>query len=133
MDSEAALMVEMYASGRSIRAIAKEVHWGPSAVRDRLLEAGVRLRRRGGSKPRLPHREFERTVFLYRQGLTMQQVGDELGVSLSTVHERLREAGEPPASGRMPTPSIRSGVTGSTPGPGPGGRGSNPCCGVVRP
>lgn len=54
-----------------------------------------------GGKPRGPYRkppgQLERVAELYAGGATWAEIAAELGVSIETVRNRLREAGVPPA------------------------------------
>jgi hypothetical protein len=91
-----ALMVQRYLDGWPVATIAEEVYWHPATVRKYLRLHGLRLERgRRAHYHGIDPEELRETVQLYRSGLSMAEVARALHISLSTVHARLRTAGEP--------------------------------------
>jgi DNA invertase Pin-like site-specific DNA recombinase len=93
-------IVGRYAAFESVSDIAKQLHISTTTVLNVLERCGVERRSRGfrrtrPGKPPGPLRRIESEVVveLYRQGLTQRQVAAELDCAMSTVGERLREAG----------------------------------------
>lgn len=77
----------------SLSVIAAALHVAPMTVRRRLIEQGVRMRPQGGNVPELPHYEYDRTVALYRTGMSHAGVAAVMGISESAVRGRLAYAG----------------------------------------
>jgi hypothetical protein len=92
------LIVHLYDSGFSLREIARApgVRMAYTTVRNELIRAGVKLRPRGpgGGPEPLPQAEVLRTLELYRSGRPLPDIAGELGLSVSGLHKRIREAGE---------------------------------------
>jgi hypothetical protein len=94
------LIVERYRAGWTTHEIARAIHWTASTVVKYLPLNGV-VPERGRITPgRHPHscspHELQRTIKLYRSGMSMAEVAAQLGLaSVSTVHWRLHAAGEP--------------------------------------
>lgn len=85
---------ELYVErGLTIKESAHLLGVGTEYLRKRLRECGI-AKRPGTFRPKTEHppRELRRLAAeLYLEGLTMRQVGDQLGVSVSTVRKALHE------------------------------------------
>lgn len=78
-----------YEAGDSIRTIARDNSLQYSLVRNRLLDAGVKLRRPGPPRKADTAHEQARAAELQSQGLTLRQIADVTGWSYGRVHTRL--------------------------------------------
>lgn len=89
---------QLYESGMSSRAVAKEVGVSAQTVRVRLAQAGVEMRGResGNQKPR-PRREppfdVQEAIGLAREGWTTPELAERYGIGRKAIWRRLREAG----------------------------------------
>jgi predicted transcriptional regulator len=84
----------LYARGWSMRRIAAELHYSQTSVQRYLHAAGVQVRPRGGVNGRtLSAEEVLETAQLYGRGLSMAAIADLLGLTVSSVHERLHKIG----------------------------------------
>jgi AraC-like DNA-binding protein len=85
-------IVRLYTvEGLAIARIAKIVFWAYATVRKVLLEEGVELRPRGipVGHQRLTQEQVDQTIDLYMQGLSLEQVGERLGIAENAVRNRL--------------------------------------------
>jgi hypothetical protein len=82
---------------KSLSEIAEPYGCAPSTVWRWLQLHGVEMRPAqlppGYKDTRIPQEQIDETVRLYKSGLTLAQVGDELFLSPSAVHNRLVRAG----------------------------------------
>lgn len=93
-------MVELYEAGLSLVQVAKEVHWSASCISRHLELRGVKKHKRGGYRGKGVERgHSDLTVNLYRQGYSINEVAEMMGLSPATIHYRLRRVAEP-ARGR---------------------------------
>lgn len=88
-------MAELYRAGWSQDWIAEQFGVAQSTIHYHLRKQGVRRRPRLGNPGRLSHEEMDRTVRLYKAGLTTYEIGQALERSHSSIAERLRRAGVP--------------------------------------
>lgn len=91
-------MVEMYNNHYSVAEIARRLYYAKGTVYARLQNAGVKMRPRGhpaGMGTRLNHQEVARTVLLYKNGYTTNEVAQMEGIKQSSVRYRLKMAGVP--------------------------------------
>lgn len=88
---------DLYEAGYSLREIGARAYMSRTAVTNRLRAMGVVLRSRGTpvGGQRIPDPELITTVELYRRGLSMAEVGEQLGVSKGCVEQRLKSVGIP--------------------------------------
>lgn len=84
---------EMYAAKQPMRLIAVELGISEKAVRTCLRKVGIPPRPR--SEPRVTPERVASTVEMYREGLSVGEIGRRLGVSDSTIYGWLRRADEP--------------------------------------
>lgn len=92
-------MVALYATGKSLRAVAAELHWSKTTVKNVLISNGVSLRLRGGGPPRkLTDEEIYAAAELYQAGLSLNEVGRRMGLYDTAVMRRLKHAGIPTRS-----------------------------------
>ena len=75
-------------SGRSLKAVAKEVGIGHERLSRLLRERGMKLRGRSPSRGEMTEMQFR-----YREGASLEQIGALLGYSASTVRAHLLAAG----------------------------------------
>lgn len=89
------LIKNMYEAGLSLRQIEKQTGIPYSSVRERLIEMGVEMRKRGSANDRrLDHEAVRTTAFLYeKMGLTTTEIGEKLGIAHDTVCNRLKHHG----------------------------------------
>jgi DNA-binding CsgD family transcriptional regulator len=73
--------------GRSAADIARQLRCGKTTVRDALRRHGLEKRRRG--RIRRDDVSDDQVADLRARGWTLQAIGEELGVSTSTVWRRL--------------------------------------------
>jgi DNA-binding NarL/FixJ family response regulator len=89
-------ILKLYRRGWSMRRIAAELYYSQTTVW-RFLHAseGVYIRPRGGSNSgrALSADEQLRTAQLYGRGLSMAACAEALGITTSSVHERLQKLG----------------------------------------
>lgn len=87
-------IAQMYSDGLSINKIAQEIGSAFGTVRRVLVRQGTKLRGQGSHNGlrQLAGEELERTIWLYEQGLSHRQTGAILGVSESTVRDRLQKS-----------------------------------------
>lgn len=88
-------IVELNELGWSAAHIGREMHLSTSSVHYHLRIAGKTRpsKRTCGKLGQLKHSEIEKTIRLYESGLTLRQVGAELGLTHSSVRYRLLNAG----------------------------------------
>jgi len=91
-------IVRLYQSGESMDAVAARVYWSAATVHAILANHGVPSRHGGSNGFRLHEDELFRTVELYQSGKSIREVAEEVGLTYSAVHERLRRAGVQPRS-----------------------------------
>ena len=94
----------LYRSGVSVAELAKRFEVSPSWIRHELHKAGVRftLGRPKGTFDGRPHEfavDIDRIAARHREGKTIQEIADEMGLSRSVVHRRLRQRGQPGPEG----------------------------------
>lgn len=89
------LLRELYESGLSLRQVERHTGVPYSTVRERLIEMGVEIRKRGsGNDRRMPHDACRETAFMYEQLLmTTTEIAQKLGLAHDTVANRLRAHG----------------------------------------
>ena len=75
--------------GRSSADIARDLGCGKTTVRDALRRHGLERRRRG--RVRREDISADHVAALRARGLTLSAIGEELGISTSTVWRRLAE------------------------------------------
>jgi transposase len=76
--------------------IAKMFHIHPTTVRGYLRANGVPIRRKGGSRRKLPLAERDRVRKMYEEDMmSVGEIGEALGLHYSTVHTRLKSMGIP--------------------------------------
>lgn len=90
---------EMYEdAGMSLREISRVTGIPFSTLRHRLMREGVEFRPPGGceqSGSRLPHKEIQLTAMLYASGLSARATAAKLGITETTVLDRLKKHGMP--------------------------------------
>lgn len=111
---ERAEMVRLYRRGGTLDSIGSSMHYSRSAVRRALLVEGVAMRRRGGqrldSKQRLSPEALLVTAQLYGRGMSMRAIAETLGLTISSIHQRLHTYGVPVRSpgGDQRSPQARA-------------------------
>lgn len=89
-----ARLVELYETGFTLRQVSDLTGVPRITVHGRLIACGVQMRRRGGGKRELPYDEYLRAAVLYEQfEMSTTEIGDTLGLSPSTVRDRLLRHG----------------------------------------
>lgn len=92
------ILIAAYNDGASLRALSRKSGLSLQACKEILEEHGVEIRSRG----RIPGRRdgfkltddnLESIAKLYEKGQTMQELGDEFGVSKQRVHQILTDMG----------------------------------------
>jgi DNA-binding NarL/FixJ family response regulator len=88
-------IVRLYKRGYSLQRIADEKFFARSSVRRVLIANGIAMRPQGGPHPaqRLSAEDTLRTAELYGKGLSMAELAEVLGLSISAVHRRLHVIG----------------------------------------
>jgi len=86
-------IVDRYRAGASMAQVAELEHVALTTVHRVLRRRGVRSR--GHGTRQLSHDAYERTIALYRMGLTSDEVGRLLGLTGAGVRRRLELAGVP--------------------------------------
>lgn len=92
---EQAEIVRLYKRGHSLQRISDEHYFARSSVRRVLVANGIAMRPQGGPHPaqRLSAEETLKTAELYGKGLSMAELAEVLGLSISAVHRRLHVIG----------------------------------------
>ena len=96
-----ARMVRMYVhEGGTLRSVAEATFWSQTQVRRVLLANGVQLRARGAASlmargRQISNDEVLRRTSLYARGLSLQEVANVCGVTLTAVHNTLKREGVP--------------------------------------
>lgn len=105
-DETAATLADLVNQGLTVNAISRELGLGPSAVRRRLVRAGIstqyqRRKRQVGSSPRAV-----RAAELRREGMPLRKIAKRLGVVESTIRYWLETGsdGRQTGGGSEPTP-----------------------------
>lgn len=90
-----ALIKQMYESGLFLRQIEKQTGHPYSSIRERLIEMGVEMRKRGSANyRRLDHEAVRTTAFMYENlKLTTTEIAERLGIAHDTVCNRLKHHG----------------------------------------
>ena len=88
VDFPVAELARRYTAGASLRQLAEDYRTSTATVRDRLLSAGVGLRRRGA-----PRQEVDATELVYETHLagSVRGAARNLGIGRGTARRRLDE------------------------------------------
>lgn len=79
-------MAERYRTGVTVRQLSEEFGVSRETVSQRLKQAGVTLRRQPPTET-----QVDEMVRLYQQGLSLVQVGAQVGYGGTTVYRKLTE------------------------------------------
>lgn len=86
-------LAKQYRNGATLTELSVNHQLGLPQVRQALVDEGVEIRKKGGSAPFDPNRADQMKRMYLEEEKTLQQIGDEFGVSRERVRQILRDNG----------------------------------------
>lgn len=88
-------IIERYQSLSTIEQIGKDLHWSPNFVRNRLIDNGIKLRPKGGSRPTRHDERWYLAKELYKKHGSTTIVAEMMGVKPHTILRWLDKVDQP--------------------------------------